>query len=133
MFPFHQVKFYFRQCVVNGKTKQHWHQWVTLFTPFFLVDSVPLAVCILPRIRCGGTVRLSHEWQEMAQTGDFQQFRHHRSTVWSYAPIPSTDNTVVILFASVAALTAWPTQSTPARVERANWNGVQAASTSVLN
>ena len=81
IFSFDQVKFHFRQCVVNGKTKQQWHQWVTLFTPFFLVDSVPLPVCILPRIRCGGTVRLSHEWQEMAQTGDFQQLRHHRSTV----------------------------------------------------
>ena len=32
-----------------------------------------------------------------------------------YAPIPSTDNTVVIGLASVAALIAWPTQSTPAR------------------
>ena len=40
-----------------------------------------LPVCILPRIRCGGTVRLSHEWKQMAQIGDFKQFRHHRSTV----------------------------------------------------
>ena len=28
---------------------------------------------------------------------------------------------------------AWPTQSVPARVERANWNGAQAASTALPN
>ena len=42
---------------------------------------MPLSVCILPRIRCGGTIRPSHKWQEMAQTGDLQERRHHRSMV----------------------------------------------------
>ena len=52
---------------------------------------------------------------------------------WSYAPTPSTDSTVASGSASVANLTACPTQSTPARVDSANWNGAHVSLTAVLN
>ena len=52
---------------------------------------------------------------------------------WSYAPMPSTDNTVAVGLASVNARITCTTQSVPALVERANWKGAHARSTSLLN
>ena len=49
------------------------------------------------------------------------------------APTPSIDNTVNCRFNSVATRMACPTQSVPARVDNANCNGAQTASTSSLN
>ena len=48
-------------------------------------------------------------------------------------PTPSMDRTVHSGSASVIALMVWPTQSVPARVERANWNGAHTASTAFPN
>ena len=39
----------------------------------------------------------------------------------SYAPMPSTDSTVCVGLACVAAVNAWITASVPARVDSANW------------
>ena len=47
---------------------------------------------------------------------------------WSHAPMPSTDNAMGL--ASVKTRIMYPTQSVPALVERANWNGAQTRSTS---
>ena len=47
--------------------------------------------------------------------------------------MPSMDNTVARGSASVAARSACPTQSTPARVDNVNWNGAQVRSTSFMN
>ena len=52
---------------------------------------------------------------------------------WSFAPTPSIDKTVASGSMSVANLTACPTQSTPARVDNANWNGAHASLTAVPN
>ena len=52
---------------------------------------------------------------------------------WSYAPMASIDNTVAALFASISERIAWPTQSVPALVDKANWYGAHVASTALPN
>ena len=52
---------------------------------------------------------------------------------WSYAPIPSTVRIVAFGFASVAARSRCPTQSVPARVDKAYWNGAHSASNTFMN
>ena len=59
--------------------------------------------------------------------------QHGPTEHWSNAPTPSTDNTVAVGLASVKARITCTTQSVPALVERANWNGAHARSTSLLN
>ena len=50
--------------------------------------------------------------------------------MWSNAPTPSIETNVLRPSSSVSALTMRETQSVPAFVERANWNGEQASSKS---
>ena len=59
--------------------------------------------------------------------------QHGASVHMIVTPMPSMDNTVHVGFASVTARIACPTQSVPARVDNANWNGAQIASTAFPN
>ena len=54
--------------------------------------------------------------------------KHARET-WSYAPMPSNDETVVSSSISVKSLVIKATQSTPARVDKAYWKGLVACNT----
>ena len=59
-------------------------------------------------------------------------------TAWRHGTLgrtlqPSTDNTVAMRLASVKARIKCATQTVPALVERANWNGEHARPTSLLN
>ena len=51
----------------------------------------------------------------------------------SYAPTPSMDRTVVAVLCCVAVLRAWMIAPVPARVDKANWCGLQAAWMLVAN
>ena len=85
---------------------------------------------ILPHVARVSDVGRSNVWQETLRPGTLCNFSIMalRSTR-SYAPIPSMDNTVACASASVINRTACPTQSVPALVDNANWNGEQTDST----
>ena len=88
------------------------------------------AILVLPLVTSRLAVGRTHKWEQ--SSGFRGACSTWRSDARDRKPrSPSMDKTVASGFASVTARTACPTQSTPALVERANWKGEQASSTSL--
>ena len=99
------------QMFVNMRCRIH-----SLYT-FCQVDLMLHTIPILPHVARGSDVGRSNEWQDTSEAWD--------TVTWSHAPIPSMDNAVACASASVINLRTCPTQSVPALVDNANWNGEQ--------
>ena len=104
-------------------------QWVSLLTPLTLQDLMRRSLVVVPHIRGIFAVEHPDERKERARSGllwgasniDFR-------LLWWKASIPSVDNKVFVGSNSIIDLTTRATQSVPARVESAYWNGMHAFS-----
>ena len=118
---------------MDRQTEQQWHERVSLFA-FRPDNAVQHAGLIFPHTTHWLGVCCADEREQPCKLGTLCNFfRKALRYTWSFAPMPSIDETVVIGFASVSALIAWATQSVPARVERATWNWAHVASTAFPN
>ena len=94
-----------------------------------LAPDPPPASPLVPRLRhptTGGTTA------ERVTSARMETTNVHRKTR-SYAPLPSTLRIVAFGFESIAARSKCPTQSVPALVDSANWNGAHSASNTFMN
>ena len=124
----------FAQRAVNPQTEQQWHERVSLFTAFSLLEPVSDPCAVFPHVRRGSGADGPHEGQQSWETGDTVQLGEEtapQDVIVRPHAVNGEDCTLGVCICHRSDGVTHAVSS--ARVERANWKGAQTASTAFPN